>query len=156
MSRQRTKIGEPVFYVEERNVETGEQVAMRYEQSRAEALAERARWADLVRSKHGETACYVVRVTRYRLAPLVELPAWRPSTDADPWPQRYMIAENDKIHAWIEALGAWGIGDDLDWGNAEIFGEGQEVSVLRALEACEACLRELGYRVAKAKRGGAK
>ena len=138
-------------------IEGAERFGVRHQDARTMAINTLTEWEEneqSARERHAKCRaqkrkCKFVRARSYRLAPLVELPAWRSSTDADPWPQRYMVAENDKIHAWIEALGAWGIGDDLDWGNAEIFGEGQEVSVLRALEACESRLRELGYRVAR-------
>lgn len=99
-----------------------------------------------------EHSMHLMKVTRYRLAPLIELPPWRPGKPSDPWPERAMVVESGAhgVYAWVDVDG-WGIGDDPYWGDAEILGEGDAKDIDEARAACESRLRELGYRVARAK-----
>lgn len=119
-----------------------------------EQEAERRARVQLARCRKQKRGCKFVRAVSYRLAPLVELPAWRPGKPTDPWPARALVVESGAhgVHAWVDVDG-WGIGDDPYWGNASIMGEGDAGSLDEASAACEERLRELGYRVAKAKKG---
>lgn len=93
----------------------------------------------------GGTTCHVVKVTRYRLAPLVVLPAWderAPNT----WvvhgrPEHAVFCE---VALSVNGLYAMGVDTDMIHDQTSYFDTADE-----ARAACEKRLRELGYRVAK-------
>lgn len=104
----------------------------------------------------------VVRVTRYRLAPLVELPAWEPAKDVEQeWKAGLSIkrmghsakgvgAAYRRLNNNIDGPGVWGSWVEL---NGSEWRHDDHATADEARAACEARLRELGYRVAKAKKG---
>ena len=138
MSRQRTKIGEHW------------RVGVNDYESAADARVYR---------KPGER---IVKVTRYRLAPLVELPPFAIAEDTGVMTsasdERGVFAaygRADDNGMWWAAVGSGGAmlrhrlgfegGSRMHWWRTEE----------EALANCAERLRELGYRVAKAKKGGA-
>ena len=137
MSRQRTKIGEHW------------RVGVNDYESAADARVYR---------KPGER---IVKVTRYRLAPLVELPAWSRVTGG------YATHEANVRRAFIEVDGDEDSEDGCNY-EAFVYGDGgvfgTEILASMVFESSDLSevkewvagrLRELGYRVAKAKKGGA-
>ena len=112
-----------------------------------EKEAERRARVQLARCRKQKRGCKFVRAVSYRLAPLVELPAWKQQGADD-----YVVHDNGNPsgpfvrYARFDSMWVTTIG----WMNGERFPTADE-----ARAACEARLRELGYKVAKAKKGGA-
>lgn len=108
-----------------------------------EQEAERRARVQLARCRKQKRGCKFVRAVSYRLAPLIELPAWEQRGVDD-----YVVYDNGNPRGpftryarfdsmWVTTIG---------WMNGERFPTADE-----ARAACESRLRELGYKVAKAK-----
>lgn len=91
----------------------------------------------------------VVKVTRYRLAPLVVLPAWHAPTMC---PTTMCTSDEPEIFAeYFQKMGIWVA--LVEFNGDEHITEHATADEARA--ACEKRLRELGYRVARATKAGA-
>lgn len=155
MSRAKTQNGEPFFYVEEVVTKTGEQVARwprSFTISRARAFQEARVWRKAL-DPASELKVNVVKVTTFRLAPLVVLPAWEPAAAVErEWQTGLVPVACDKEPQGVGAAfwqfdeGPWGSWVEVngnEWRNEE------HATIDEARAACEKRLRELGYKVAK-------
>jgi len=150
--RQRTKIGTR-FGVRHQHAAGETFVEHTTFEAEADALtteqeAERRARVQLARCRKQKRGCKFVRAVSYRLAPLVELPAWDSLRrgDHDTWEtfSEDLSISAAAVHAregmWIGVV-------EADGNEART----EHTTIDEARAACESRLRELGYKVAKAK-----
>ena len=148
--RQRTKVGKPLYYVELVGEESGAQIA-RWPSvsgvSRERAVDQASAWRTGLHPESDPKVVRIVKVTTVRLAPLVVLPAWEKRGGS--W-----VTQLGEVHGtYYERDGRWiATAASVDWCRGAEFTEHATIDEARA--ACERRLRELGFRVTKAKKAG--
>lgn len=130
-----------------------ERFGVRHRDARSLELATVTDWEDdedAAREVHAKCrannrGCKFVRGVSYRLAPLVELPAWDSLRRGDHETRETFDADLTVTAAVVHATGRWIAVTEEHGGETRT----EHATAAEARAACEARLRELGYRVAK-------